>query len=104
MSSSTFTSSRHAPLVRDFLEDSARRLPEKTALVCDGRRLSYGEVDAMANRLSHALADYGVKRGDRVALFLPNCVETVVGIFAILKAGAVFVAINPTTKRDKLIY
>jgi len=104
MSFSVFTSCSHAPLVRDFLEDSARRLPEKIALVCDGRRLSYGELDAMANRLSHALADIGVKRGDRVALFLPNCVETVVGIFAILKAGAVFVAINHTTKRDKLIY
>ncbi len=104
MNSSVFTSCRHAPLVRDFLEDSARRLPEKIALVCDGRRFSYGELDAMSNRLAHTLANVGVGRGDRVALFLPNCVETVVGIFAILKAGAAFVAINHTTKRDKLIY
>jgi long-chain acyl-CoA synthetase len=45
-----------------------------------------------------------VQRGDRVAIYLNNSVEAVVSIFAVLKAGAVFVSINPTTKRDKLIY
>jgi amino acid adenylation domain-containing protein len=104
MSSTVFTPGRHATLVRDFLEDSARRLPEKIALVCDGQRLTYCAVDAMANRLAQALAQLGVQRGDRVAVFMPNSVETVVAIFAIVKAGGVFVVINPTTKRDKLIY
>jgi len=98
------TPARHALLVQDFLEHSADRLPEKTALVCDGQRLTYAQVDEMANRLAHALVAGGVVRGDRVGLYLHNSVELVVGIFATLKAGAVFVAINATTKRDKLHY
>jgi len=91
-------------LVNDFLELSARRTPDKAALVCAGQRLTYAQIDAMANRLAHALRDRGVERGDRVVLFLPNTVELVVGIFATLKAGGVFVVANATTKRDKLAY
>lgn len=98
------TPARHALLVQDFLEQSADRLPGKTALVCDGQRLTYAQIDEMANRACHALIAGGVARGDRVGLFLHNSIELVVGIFAILKAGAVFVAINATTKRDKLHY
>ena len=91
-------------LVQDFLQDSAERFPDKAALICDNRRLTYAEIEARANRLAHALIAHGVQRGDRVAVFLPNSVETVVAIFAILKAAAVFVVVNPTTKRDKLVY
>lgn len=98
------TPGRHALLVRDFLEHSANRLPDKVALVCDGQRLTYSQIDETANRLAHALAEKGVRRGDRVGLYLHNSIELVVGIFAILKAGAVFVAINATTKREKLHY
>ncbi len=91
-------------LVHDFLEHSARRTPDKVALVCDAQRLTYAQVDARANRLAHALRERGVGRGDRVVLFLPNGVELVVGIFATLKANAVFVIANSTTKPDKLTY
>jgi len=88
--------------VQDFLENSARRLPEKVALICEGQRLTYGEIDQMANRLANALLDHGIQRGDRVAIYLPNSIAAVVAIFATLKAGGVFVVINSTTKRDKL--
>ena len=98
------TPGRHALLVRDFLEISADRLPEKIALICDGKRLSYRELDGMADRLAHGLREIGVRDGHRVAIYLHNSVEAVVGIFAILKAGATFVVINPTIKRIKLIY
>jgi len=98
------TPARHAPLVRDFLEASADRLPEKTALICDGRRLSYRELDLLANRVAHCLRKIGVRRGDRVALYLHNSVEAVAGIFGILKASATFVVVNPTIKREKLLY
>ncbi len=104
MGHSVYTACHHALLVRDFLEQSADRLPEKVALICDGQRLTYREVDALADRVAHALIDLGVNRGDRVAIFLPNSVETVAGIFGILKAGATFVVVNPTTKREKLLY
>ena len=91
-------------LVQDFLQESAERSAEKLALVCDGQRLTYGQIESMSNRLAHGLCDRGVRRGDRVAIFLPNCVEAVVGVFGSLKANATFVVVNHTTKRDKLIY
>ncbi|MEA1952272.1 MAG: AMP-binding protein [Planctomycetota bacterium] len=90
--------------IESFLEESARRRPGKTALVCGGRRLTYAELDASANRLARGLIERGIRRGDRVAVFLPNSVEAVVGIFAVLKSGAAFVMINPSTKSGKLSY
>ena len=91
-------------LVQEFLENSADRTPDKIALVCDGQRLTYADVDARANRLANAFRAHGLRRGQRVALHMPNSVELVVGIFAALKAGGVFVVINHSTKYDKLAY
>ena len=90
--------------VEEFLERSAFRFPDKTALVCGDRRLTYGQVEERCNRLAHALVGEGVRPGDRVAIHLDNSVEAVVSVFAILKAGAVFLVVNPTTKADKLAY
>jgi amino acid adenylation domain-containing protein len=91
-------------LVQKFLEQSAARLSNKVALICNGRRLTYGEVDRQSNRLANALKAQGMQRGDRVALYLPNGVELAISIFAVLKAGGVFVPINHSTKKDKLGY
>ncbi len=91
-------------LVQDFLENSAARLPNKVALVCDELRLTYAQIEAMANRLAQALLHQGIQRGNRVAIYLPNSVEAVVGLFAALKCGGAFVIINATTKPDKLTY
>ncbi|MCB9422087.1 MAG: AMP-binding protein [Ardenticatenaceae bacterium] len=91
-------------LVQDFLHQSAERYPDKTALVCGRQRLTYGEMDQLANQLANAFLTQGITRGDRVAVYLPNSIETAVAIFAILKAGGTFVVINQSTKRDKLTY
>jgi len=91
-------------LVQHFLENSADRRPGKVALVCDGQRLTYAEIEARANRLANAFTASGLGRGERVALYLPNSVELVIGIFAALKAGGVFVVINHSTKYHKLAY
>lgn len=90
-------------LVQDFLTQCARRLPDKVGLICDNRRMTYREIEAAANRLANALAAAGLKRGDRVAIYLPNSIPAVVAIFAALKAGGVFVVINASTKSDKLL-
>ena len=91
-------------LVHEYLEASASRTPDKLALICDGQRLTYRQVDARANRLASGLVAAGVRRGDRVGIWLPNSVETVLAIYATLKAGATFVVVNATTKADKLAY
>jgi amino acid adenylation domain-containing protein len=90
--------------VESFLEQSARLRPDKTALVSGGRRWTYAELESAANRLAVGLVAFGVERGDRVAIHLDNSVEAVVAVFATLKAGAVFLMVNPTTKTDKLVY
>ncbi|MBN1590417.1 MAG: AMP-binding protein [Pirellulales bacterium] len=91
-------------LLQSFLEETAPRVPQKTALVCGSRRLSYAELENQANQMAHALRSLGLRPGDRVVIHLGNCVETVVAIFAVLKAGGVFVMVNPTTKTKKLAY
>jgi len=85
-----------------FLERGAALTPEKTALVCGAQRYRYVELERLANRMAHALQALGVARGDRVAICLDNSAEAVVAVFATLKAGGVFVMINPTTKAEKL--
>ncbi|MCY2954886.1 MAG: AMP-binding protein [Planctomycetota bacterium] len=90
--------------VEDFLEHSAREFPRKTALVCGERRCTYQEIDHQCNQLAHALIGRSVRRGDRVAVCLNNSIESAVSVFGILKAGGVFMMVNPTTKTDKLAY
>ncbi len=91
-------------LVQDVLQHSAIFRPDKTALVCDGQRWTYRELDRLANQFANGLQKLKVQRGDRVGLFLPNSIGFVVGMFGTLKAGAVFVPIHPATKADKLHY
>lgn len=91
-------------LLHDFFENTAARLPHKIGLICGDQRLSYGELATRAERLAALLQQRGVQRGDRVALYLDNGVEMVVGVWAALKAGAVFMPVNPLTKDDKLGY
>ena len=92
------------PQLQDFLHASARRLPDKIALVCEEKRLTYRELDVQSNAMAHMLANGGVVRGDRVLIFFDNSVETVLHFWAALKANAVATIINPLTKRDKLAY
>jgi amino acid adenylation domain-containing protein len=91
-----------ATLVQDFLERSALRYPDKTALVTDEGRFTYREVEESANAVAHALLADGLAKGDRVAVFSDNSLKAVVALFGIIKAGGVFVVINPTTKAEKL--
>jgi len=91
-------------LVHEFLEESARRMPDKTALLFQDQRFSYKEIDAISNQLAHALIDAGIKRGDRVSILLDNSIESVISIYAVLKASAVFSTLSPTLKSKKLRY
>ena len=91
-------------LLNRFLEHSATMFPEKTALVTSKGRYSYGEINEMANRVANALIGEGLEKGDRIALFMENSLEAVICIFGILKAGCIFLPVNPTTKTEKLSY
>ncbi len=91
-------------LVDAFLEASARRTPDRIALVSGDERLSYAEVHDRAAAFAHALRASGVRRGDRIAIQLDNGAAAVIALFGALMADGVFVLVNPTTKADKLAY
>ena len=91
---------RGVPQLYDYLTDAAGRLPDKVALVCQGQRLTYGDLDRRSNAVAHALARRGVRRGDRVVVFDDNSVEAAVSFFGVLKANAVISMVNPQTKEE----
>ncbi len=78
-----------------FLENSARDFPDHTAVLFKGHRVTYRELNELTDRLAAALAALGVKKGDRVVIFMPNSAQFVISYYAILKAGGVVVATNP---------
>ncbi|GHC45190.1 non-ribosomal peptide synthetase [Streptomyces cinnamoneus] len=86
----------------DRFEAMAHKHGDATAVSCDGRRLTYRELDRRANALAHHLAATGIRPGDLVALALEREVEMVVSILATLKAGAVYVPIDPGYPEDRI--
>lgn len=91
-------------LLQHLFDETVQRLPGKVALICESGRYSYADLDARVDQLARLLRARGIRRGDRVALFLDNSVETVAGIYAALRVGAVFMPVNSLTKHDKLAY
>lgn len=86
-----------------FLENTAAKYPDKPAVHFKPSHqgfakssLTYAQVNDLSDRLAAALAALGVKKGDRVAIFMPNIPQFVIAFYAILKAGGVVVASNPT--------
>lgn len=86
----------------DNLETSARRYPDKAGLVFMGRRISYREMADTAERLAAHLHAQGVRKGDRVILLMQNLPQLVMAHFAILRANAVVVPVNPMNLAQEL--
>jgi long-chain acyl-CoA synthetase len=78
-----------------FLEESARKYPDTPCTIFKGAKITYREMNEATDRLAAGLAELGVKKGDRVGIFMPNTPQFVLAYFAILKAGGVVVATNP---------
>ena len=79
----------------DCLKRSAERFGNKMALSFQGYRVNFSRLDDMVNRFCGCLSDFGVKRGDSVAILLPNTIPCVVAYYAVLRIGAVCVMNNP---------
>ncbi len=78
-----------------FLEQAAREHPEIPCTIFKGAKISYREMNEITDRLAAGLAELGVKKGDRVGIFMPNAPQFVMAYFAVLKVGGVVVATNP---------
>ncbi|MFI5511726.1 amino acid adenylation domain-containing protein, partial [Mycobacterium sp. NPDC051804] len=81
--------------VPELFAAQVARTPDALALTCDGRSMTYRELDEAANRLAHLLAAHGAGPGTRVALLLSRSAEAIVAIMAVLKTGAAYVPIDP---------
>jgi amino acid adenylation domain-containing protein len=90
--------------VHGLFEEQVERKPGSIALIWGARRFTYDELNRKANQLAHALLGCGVRPDDRVGLFAERSAETVVGMLAILKAGAAYVPLDPNYPAERLQY
>jgi fatty-acyl-CoA synthase len=86
----------------DSLSVSARRYPNKTALAFFDSRITYTELENAAARLAARLAALGIRRGDRVLVVMQNCPQLVIAHYAIARANAVVVPVNPMNRAEEL--
>jgi amino acid adenylation domain-containing protein len=93
-----------AYLLQQFLGASARRWPDKAAVIAGEQSLSYGALDAVTDQLATVLWARGVTTGQRVGIYVSKSLASVVSAFAILKAGACYVPLDPGAPAQRLAY
>ena len=86
------------------LDDSAHEVPERTAIVCEGTRLSYAQLHAATNQVANGLVQMGIQKGDKIALSCQNVPSFVIAYYGILKAGAVVLPLNVLLKPREIAY
>ena len=86
----------------DLLKTKAEKYPSKTAIVYFDKPMTYRELDSASDRFATALSDLGVKKGDKVALFLANMPQFVIAYYGVLKIGAIETAISPLYKEREV--
>ncbi|MFZ0391625.1 MAG: class I adenylate-forming enzyme family protein [Calditrichia bacterium] len=90
--------------VNEFLEKAALQFPDKPAVWFNGKWMTYREIDEKANQLANYLQRFKVQRGQRVAILYENSFNYIIAYYAILKAGAVTVALNTEITANDLVY
>ncbi|MET8332085.1 amino acid adenylation domain-containing protein, partial [Streptomyces sp. NPDC005181] len=88
----------------EVLANQVARTPQATAVIFNGEAMTYAELNARANRLAHLLISRGVGPEDIVALALRRSAEAIVAIFAVIKAGAAYVSIDPDYPADRIAF
>lgn len=96
--------SHPAATLKGLLGERVRKSPESPLLLFGGRRWSYGEFGREVHRVAHGLRRLGAKKGDRIALLLPNCPEFLFAVFAASELGALFVPINTAFTPQEVQY
>ena len=91
-------------LLPEFLENSARNFPDKSALNFEGYRVTYMQLQSMVERFSAHLYSFGIRKGDVVAILLPSMISCVVSYYAIIKIGGIAVMNNPMSSDRELEY
>lgn len=90
--------------VYSFLDQTAARIPNRRAIIFGGMELTYSELKNLADRFANALISMGVKKGERVAIHLPNCPQFAIAYYGALKAGAIFTPLSPLLAPKEVTY
>lgn len=91
-------------LLQHLLVESAARFPDKEAVRFQGQGLTYAQLDGLTNQVAHTLQTAGVRRGDRVGIYVHKSLASVISVFGILKAGGVYVPLDPNAPAKRLAY
>ena len=95
---------KYPRLLHEYFDESVRRFPHKEALIFENTRYTYTHIYKMAHALSMQLQRLGLKRQDRVLIYMDNAPEVILSFYAALKAGGIFTIINPAVQLQKLSY
>jgi len=93
-----------AYLLQQLLSESAYKNPNALAVWARGRSLTYCELEERSNQLAHLLRERGIKKGDRIGIYFPKSVESVVSMFGVLKAGGIYVPLDPNQPTQRIAY
>jgi amino acid adenylation domain-containing protein len=93
-----------AYVLQQLLSKSAKNYPEKPAVWARGKSITYRELDERSNQVAHLLHKRGIQKGDRVGLFFPKSLESIVSMLGVLKAGGVYVPLDPQAPADRVGY
>ena len=91
-------------LLHHLLINSARKFPERIAVSFKDEEISYRDLDEQTGKLATILINKGVKRGDRVGILINKSIPSIISIFGILKAGAVYVPLDPKAPSSRIAY
>lgn len=91
-------------LLQHLLIDSANKYPDKEAVVSGEEKITYRDLDENTNKLASVLKENGVKRGDRVGIYLHKSIQAVISIHGVLKSGAIYVPLDPYAPPSRLDY
>ena len=91
-------------LISHIIDNTAERTPDREAFRFDGNGITYAELVRRCNALANTLAELGVKRGDRVGIYLHKSLESAIALYGILKAGAAYVPLDPQMPEERLAF
>src|ERR1700722_4572806 len=90
--------------VHDFFDEQARRIPERTAVICRDQILTYANLHQRADRLARRLRKFGVGPETIVAISMERSLEMVVALLGVLKAGGAYLPLDPSFPRDRVAF
>ncbi|MFY0591781.1 amino acid adenylation domain-containing protein [Roseivirga sp.] len=90
-------------LLTDSLEQSARKFPNKEAFVCLNHSVTFKELEQQTSQLASVLVSRGIKKGDRIGVYMNRCLESAIAIYGIMKAGAAYVPLDPTASTSRTL-